>query len=70
MTHTFIRTHLDGGSAIPQNSTCTTHNTHQRQTLTHPAILEFVVPASEKAYTHALDGAATGIVQHISVNMG
>jgi hypothetical protein len=68
MTYTFSRTHLDVGSAFPQNSTCTTHNTHQRQTLTHPAILEFVIPASEKAYTHALDGAATGIVQHKSVN--
>ena len=57
-----------GDRTISQNSTCTIHNTHQRQTLKYPAIFEPVIPTSGKAYTHALDGATTGIIQHKSVN--
>jgi len=38
-----------------------TNNSHKRQTSTHPAGFEPVIPTSERPQTHALDRAATGI---------
>ena len=53
-------TPLDGWSARRRGLYLTTHNTHNRQTSTLPAIFEPTIPASEWPQTHALDRAATG----------
>jgi len=44
-----------------ETSTCTTHNTHKRQTTAPPAGFEPTIPASERPQTHALDRPATEI---------
>jgi hypothetical protein len=44
-----------------ETSTCTTHDTHKRQTSMPPTGFEPAIPASERPQTHALDRAATGI---------
>ena len=44
-----------------QTSTCTTQNTHKRQTSMPPTGFEPAMPASKRPQTHTLDRAATGI---------
>ena len=46
-----------------QTSTCTTHNTHNRQTSMPLVGFEPAIPARERPQTHALDDAANGIGQ-------
>jgi hypothetical protein len=64
---TFGTTPLDEWSARCKDLYLTTHNTHKRQKLLPPkprgAGFEPAIPTSEKLQTHALDCAATGIVE-------
>ena len=46
---------------VAETSTCTTHNTHNRQTSMPSAGFEPAIPTSERPQTQTLDRAATGI---------
>jgi hypothetical protein len=46
---------------VAETSTCTSHNTHRRQTFLPPAGLETAIPASDRPQTHVLESSATGI---------
>jgi hypothetical protein len=54
-------TPLDEWPARRRNRYLTAHNIHIRQTPMLPVVFEPTIPASERAQTHALDRAATGI---------
>jgi hypothetical protein len=58
---TFGRTPLDERSVRRTHLYLIAHNTHKSQTSKPPAWSEPAIPASEQLWTHALDGAATGI---------
>ena len=45
---------------IAETSTCTTHNTHNRQTSILPAAFQPAIPTSEQPQTYALEWAAIG----------
>jgi hypothetical protein len=47
--------------AVPETSTCTTHNTHNRHTSKLSAGFKATNPASERPETHTLDRAAAAI---------
>jgi len=63
-THWTNHTRYDssGGEISPTQkpSTCTTHNTHNRQTSMPQEEFEVAIPESERPQTHALDGPDTG----------
>jgi hypothetical protein len=48
---------------VAQKSSCTTHNTHNRQTLLPPLGFEPATPPCVRPQTHALNPTATGIIQ-------
>jgi len=57
---TFDWTPLDEWSARSSDLYLTKHNTHNRQTSMHPAVIEPTIPASERPQTHTLARATTG----------
>jgi hypothetical protein len=68
LRHTTLgRTPLDAGPARRRNLYLTTYNTHKRQTSMPSAGFEPAMPVSERPQTHALDRAATGNGECITV---
>jgi hypothetical protein len=52
---------------VAETSTCTTDNTHKRQTSTPPVGFEPAIPASEQLQTHSLDRKPTNLVPHLTL---
>jgi hypothetical protein len=78
ITHVHTHTHTHRNSVgfpwvkdrpIVEYSTCTTHNTHNRQIAMHLAEFEPAIPTSKRTQTHALDRAANGIGAFLSFRM-
>jgi len=52
---------------VAETSTCTTDNTHKRQTTMPLAEFEPAIPASEQPQTHFLDRKPTNLVPHLTL---